>query len=176
MDESALAGDFVFEIDGRGRGSSMSSPQAEAIGGQVFAAPLLAHALLPRLPGRSTEVGDSWVDSVTYREVTEAGETEVTSTLSYTVVGEGDVGGRAVLDIEFGGPAVVTQNLSVEGATIRQASELDVTGRLRWDLEAGLLYENEMTMEGEGSVRVAVLPAALPTRVRWHTRVLRQDR
>jgi hypothetical protein len=176
MDEGALAGDFVFELDGRGHASSMSSPQANQLGGQVFAAPLVAHALFPRLPGRVVSAGDSWVDSVTYREEAEAGETQVRSSLTYTVVGEPQMNGRSLLEIGFEGTAQVTQDLDLEGASVVQSSEVEVEGRLLWDTGARVLYESEMTMTGPGSVRIALLPgAALPTRVRWLSRVRLRD-
>jgi hypothetical protein len=177
MDEGALEGDFVFELDARGRATSMSSPQANQLGGQVFAAPVVAHALFPRLSGRQVATGDNWVDEVTYREEGEAGVTEVRSTLTYTVVGEAQVNGRALVEMTFGGTATVTQDLTLEGARINQASELEIDGRLRWDASARLLYESEMSMEGPGSVSVALLPGAtLPTSVRWRTRVSLQPR
>lgn len=177
MDGAALDGDFVFELDSRGRASSMSSPRAAELGGQVFAAPLVAHSLFPRLPGRSAAAGDTWVDSVTYREETDAGSTQVQSSLTYTVVGDAQVGGRALLEVGFTGTARVTQDLTLEGASVVQASEVEVTGRMLWDTPAGRLYESEMTMEGPGTVRVALLPGAtLPTRVRWQSRVSLQGR
>lgn len=177
MDETALEGDFAFDLDGRGHATSISAPTGTSVGAQVFAAgaPLIAHALFPRLPGRSVAAGDGWADSVTYRSAGDSGESVVTSSLTYTVVGASQAAGRTLTDIDFGGTAAVTQNLSLEGATITQESELEVTGRLRWDAAAGVLYDSELTMEGPGRVRMALLPAALPTRVTWHTRV-RLDR
>ena len=53
---------------------------------------------------------------------------------------------------------------------------VEVSGALLWDAAESLLYESEMVMEGEGTVRVAILPTALPTRVRWLTRVALQER
>jgi hypothetical protein len=171
MDESGLEGEFVFELDHLGRATAMSSPQAAQLGAQVFAAPVVAHALFPRLPGRSVAAGDSWVDTVTYSEDGEAGVTEVRSNLTYTVVGDATVEGWALSEITFVGTAEVTQELEIEGASINQASEVEIEGRFRWDASAGLLYDSEMTMEGTGTVRIALLPAAFPTRVRWLTRV-----
>lgn len=173
MDETALEGDFVFELDPRGHISSMSAPRGSSVGAQVFAAgaPLIAHALVPRLPGRVASSGDSWVDSVTYQNVDDAGESEITSILTYTVVGDAELSGRTLTEIDFEGSAHVTQDLSLEGATVTQESELEVTGRLRWDVAAGALHDSELTMEGPGTVRIALLPAALPTRVSWSTRV-----
>jgi hypothetical protein len=143
----------------------------------VFAAPVVAHALFPRLPGRAAATGDTWADTLTYREEGEAGVTQVRSDLTYTVTGESQAGGRSLVDVTFEGTATVTQDLTLEGARINQASELAVTGRLRWDPRAGLLYDSEMAMEGPGTVRVALLPgASLPTRVRWQTRVSLQTR
>jgi len=173
MDEGALAGDFLFELDGRGRASSMSSPEATGAG-QVFAAPIVAHTLFPRLSGTAAATGDSWQDSVTYSETTDAGTTSVTSSLTYTVTGSSTVGGRTLLEIGFEGSAEISQALSIEGANITQASEVDVTGSLLWDLAAGILYSSDTTMEGPGRVRVAMLPAELPTRVSWVTHVQRQ--
>jgi hypothetical protein len=170
MDEEAIVGDFDFELDATGRATSMTSPEASG-GGQVFAAPIVAHTLFPRLSGGAASVGESWTDSVTYSETTEAGTTSVASTLTYTVLGETEAGGRALLEIGFAGTAEISQALSIEGATITQASEVDVDGSLEWDVAAGLLYSSESTMAGAGRVRVAMLPAELPTTVRWVTRV-----
>ncbi|MDH3422939.1 MAG: hypothetical protein OEN00_08095, partial [Gemmatimonadota bacterium] len=172
MDEGGLAGDFVFDLDVRGRVGSMSSPQATQLGAQVFAAPVVAHTLFPRLPGRVARAGDSWVDSVTYLEDGEAGVTQVQSALTYTLTGESQVDGRTLLEITFAGTAEVRQDLSLEGARINQNSQVEVEGRFHWDARAGVLVDSEMSMSGPGSVRVALLPGAeLPTRVRWLTRV-----
>lgn len=177
MDEGGLDGDFVFDLDRRGRAVAMSSPQAAQLGAQVFAAPIVAHALFPRLAGGVVAAGDSWVDTVTYREEGEAGVTQVLSNLTYTVVGDSQADGRALTEIAFEGTAEVTQDLELEGARINQASEVVINGRFRWDARAGLLYDSEMSMEGEGRVSIALLPgAALPTRVRWLTRVSLQPR
>jgi len=171
MDEGGLEGEFVFELDRRGRATSMSSPEAAQLGAQVFSAPVVAHALFPRLPGRTVTAGDSWADTVTYTEEGDAGVTEVQSRLTYTAVGEVQAEGRTLSEVTFAGTAQVDQELEVEGARISQASEVEVEGRFRWDPSAGLLYDSEMSMEGEGTVRIALLPASLPTRVRWVTRV-----
>lgn len=177
MDESGLAGEFVFELDDRGRVGFMSSPQASQLGAQVFAAPVVAHALFPRLPGRAVSSGDSWVDSVTYQEEGEAGVTEVQSALTYSVTGESQADGRTLLEIAFAGTAEVRQDLSLEGARINQASQVEVEGRFHWDARAGILVDSEMSMSGPGSVQVALLPGAeLPTTVRWLTRVRLQAR
>ena len=175
LSEGAIEGEFVFDLDARGHVVSMSSPQATG-GGQVFAAPIVAHTLFPRLPGGASTVGDVWEDSVSYSETTDAGETSVTSILTYTVTGEDRSAGRALLEIGFEGAGTVAQALSIEGATITQTSEVQIQGRLHWDLAAGLLYSSETSMEGPGRVRVALLPTELPTRVNWQTRLLLEDR
>jgi hypothetical protein len=176
IDESALEGGFTFDLDRRGRVASMSSPRASELGGQVFTAPLVAHALFPRLPDRVVVTGDTWSDAVTYTETVEAGMTSVVSTLNYTVVGTTQREGRSLTEIGFEGSAEVNQELSLEGASVTQASRLQVQGHALWDVAAGLLYESDMAMEGPGTVRVALLPAALPTRVRWQARVRLQGR
>ncbi len=174
LDEGAVEGEFVFEPDSRGRALSTSSPRTSG-GAQVFSAPIVAHTLFPRVAGRVVSVGDSWIDSVTYSEENEAGETAVRSRLTYTVVRESMDRGRAILEVDFEGTAEVSQALSIEGAAITQASEVEVVGSLSWDTSAGLMHESEVVMEGTGSVRAALLPVALPTRVRWLTRVQMQD-
>jgi hypothetical protein len=142
----------------------------------VFAAPVVAHTLFPRLPGRAIADVTSWVDTLTLREETAAGVTQIASDLTYTVVGEARAGGRVLTEIAFQGTAAVTQDLTLEGARINQSSQVEVVGRFRWDAGAGLLYDSEMSMEGPGTIRIALLPAALPTRVRWLTRVRLQPR
>lgn len=172
MDESAFQGSFVFDLDPRGRPAALSSPEPGALGAQVFSAALVAHALFPRLPGRVVAAGDSWSDSTTFREERESGVTEVVSALSYTVEGARQAAGRDLLDIAFTGTANVTQNVSLEGAQVSLASELEVTGTLLWDRGAGLPYSTDLTMEGPGSVRTPLMPGvALPTRVAWQARV-----
>ena len=140
-------------------------------------ADVVGHALFPRVAGRAGSPGESWADSVTYSESGDAGETRVTSSLTYEVVGTLEENGRRLLEITFGGSGQVVQDLSVEGARISQSSEVGIEGRLLWDTGAGLAREIDMTMEGPGSVRVALLPgAALPTTVRWRSSVRLQDR
>jgi len=177
MDESGLDGSFSFVVDRMGRLTEMASPTAVEVGGQVFSAPVVGHTLFPRVAGRAGSPGESWVDSVTYSESGDAGETRVTSSLTYEVVGTLEENGRRMLEITFGGSGQVVQDLSVEGARISQSSEVEIEGHLLWDTGAGLAREIDMTMEGPGSVRVALLPgAALPTTVRWRSSVRLQDR
>jgi hypothetical protein len=176
MDESAFQGEFVFDLDTRGRPTALSSPEPGALGAQVFSAAIVGHAIFPRLSGGVASVGESWSDTTTFREEREAGVTELLSALTYTVEGESRMGGRDLLDISFSGTATVTQNLNMEGAQVGLASQLELQGRLQWDRASGLPYSTDLTMTGPGTVRTPLMPGmALPTRVTWQTRVRLQN-
>jgi len=177
MDESAFQGNFVFDLDARGRPSALTSPEPGALGAQVFSAAIVGHALFPRLSGGAASVGDSWSDTTTFREEREAGVTELLSALTYTVDGESQMAGRDLLDIGFSGTATVTQNLNMEGAQVGLGSTLELQGTLQWDRAAGVPYSTDLTMTGPGTVRTPLMPGmSLPTRVTWQTRVRLQDR
>jgi hypothetical protein len=121
----------------------------------------------------AVQPGDSWVDTVSFSEGGDAGDSSQTSVTTYRVVGEAVVDGRPLLEIAFEGTQEMAQTMALQGTEIRQETQLAVRGRVLWDVQRGVMFERETVSTGTGTVRVAVAPEPLPTRVevRSHARL-----
>jgi len=176
VDEAIVEGDLVVTLDRRGRATILESPDVEEAASAFFAGPTIAHSFFPGLPGTAVRPGDSWVDTVAYAEDGDTGESSQRSITTYTVVGETAVEGRSLLEISLTGTSEMRQTMSLQGAEIRQETNLTVEGRVLWDLQSGLMFERETTSTGTGTVRAQVAPMPLPTRVQSRSRVRLQPR
>jgi hypothetical protein len=171
VDESVISGRLVLSLDRRGDYTVVESPVVEEAAAPYFSGPTMAGALFPGVPGTVVAQGDSWVDTVAYAEAAETGQASQSSVLMYTVVGDMNANGRALLEVVFEGTSDMSQTMSMQGVDIVQETELAVEGRLLWDVARGLVYESETRSEGEGTVEVSAMPAELPTRVRMRQHV-----
>jgi len=171
VDEDIVQGDLVFELTRRGDATVIELPDVDATATPFFAGPTIAHSLFPGLPGGAVQPGDSWVDTVSFSDGGDSGDSSQTSVTTYTVVGEAVVDGRALLEIAFEGTQEMQQAMALQGAEIRQQTQLSVRGRVLWDLQRGMMFERETISTGTGTVMVAVAPAPLPTRVEIRSRV-----
>ncbi|HSH75067.1 MAG TPA: hypothetical protein VLA09_05270, partial [Longimicrobiales bacterium] len=136
-----------------------------------FAGPAVAHSIFPGLPGRAVAMGDRWVDTVAYSDDLSGGEASQRSITEYTVVGDAVVEGRSLVEITFKGTSDSRQTMALQGAEVRQETLTEIEGHVLWDVERGLLFEREMRSVGTGTVRVALAPGPLPTRVESRSRV-----
>lgn len=173
VNEDIVEGDLVFTLSRRGDVTVIQSPDVEEAASPLFAGPTVAHSFFPGLPGLAVAVGDSWVDTVSYGDDDDAGESSQTSVMTYTVSGEAMVDGRSLLEITFEGTQEMRQTLTLQGAEIAQETHLGVRGRVLWDQQRALMFERETVSTGTGTVRVALAPTPLPTRVeiRSHARL-----
>jgi hypothetical protein len=173
VDEDILQGDLVFDLTRRGDVTVVATPVVEATATPFFAGPTIAHSFFPGLPGVAVQPGDSWVDTVSFSEGGDAGDSSQTSVTTYRVVGEAVVDGRPLLEIAFEGTQEMAQTMALQGTEIRQETQLAVRGRVLWDVQRGVMFERETVSTGTGTVRVAVAPEPLPTRVevRSHARL-----
>lgn len=171
VDEGIVQGDLVLELDRRGDVTVVQSPTVEQAASPFFAGPTIAHSFFPGLPGVAVSVGDSWVDTVSFTDGGEAGESSQVSVTTYTVMGEAAVDGRSLLEISFEGTQEMRQTMALQGAEIEQRTDLEVRGRVLWDVQRALMFERETVSTGTGTVRVAVAPTPLPTRVETRSHV-----
>jgi hypothetical protein len=174
LDESSVSGDLVFTLDRRGNAALVSAPAVDETVGQLVPPMQIAHSFFPALPGTAVRSGDTWTDTISYGDdgdAAAAGAGVQRSVLEYAAVGDTVVAGRPLLRIDFDGSAEVRQTLSMQGAEIEQATDLQLTGHVLWDRQAGLIYERVTTSTGTGNVRVAQMPAELPTRFQSVSRV-----
>jgi hypothetical protein len=171
VDEEIVEGELVLALDRRGRVTILESPDVEEAASAFFAGPMIAQSVFPGLPGTAVQAGDSWVDTVTVAEDGDTGESSQRSITTYTVIGDTQVEGRTLLEIELEGTSELRQTMALQGAGIEQRTNLDVVGRVLWDMQRGLMFERETISTGTGTVRVAPAPAPLPTRVESRSRV-----
>jgi hypothetical protein len=176
VDEEIVQGDLVLLLDRLGGVTIVQSPEVEEAASAFFAGPTIAHSFFPTLPGTAVRPGDSWVDTVSYADEGDTGEVAQTSILTYTVVGERVVEGRSLLEITLEGTQEMTQNMALQGLEVRQQTNLNVQGRVLWDVQRGLMFEREAVSTGTGTVRIAAVPAPLPTRVETRSRARLQPR
>jgi hypothetical protein len=173
FDESSVAGDLVFTLDRRGNASMVSAPTMDETVGQLVPPVQIANSFFPALPGTAVRAGDTWTDTISYESQGDAtgGAGMQRSVLQYTAVGDTAIAGRPLLRIAFTGTAEVSQTLGMQGTEIEQATDLQLEGHVLWDREAGLMFERVTSSTGTGRVRVAGMPAELPTRFRSMSRV-----
>lgn len=176
VDESVVQGDLVLGLDRTGRVTILEAPDVAEIASPFFAGPTIAHSFFPGLPGRAVSPGDTWVDSVSYAEQGDTGDSSQSTVTTYTAVGDTLVAGRALLRISFEGRQEMRQAMTLQGLEVTQATTLTVQGRALWDLQSGLMVERESHSMGTGTVRLAVMPNPLPTSVQIHSHVRLEPR
>jgi hypothetical protein len=171
VDEEIVQGDLVLAVGRRGDVTILESPDVEEAASAFFAGPTIAHSFFPALPGRPVRPGDTWVDTVSYAEDGDTGESSQRSILRYTVLGDTTVDGRSLLEIGFEGTQEMRQTMSLQGADVEQETNLTVEGTVLWDLQRASMFERRSVSRGTGTVRVAAMPTPLPTRVEARSRV-----
>jgi hypothetical protein len=174
LDESSVSGDLVFTLDRRGNAALVSAPTVDDAAGQLVPPVQIAHSFFPALPGTAVRPGDTWTDTISYGD--DGGDAGAAagvqrSVLAYTAVGDTVIAGRPLLEIAFDGTAEIRQTLAMQGMEIEQATDLELSGHVLWDLQGGLMFERVTTSTGTGSVRIATMPSELPTRFQSVSRV-----
>ena len=155
-------------IDRRGTVTLVSSPTVDDAVGQLMPPTQIAHSFFPALPGTVVRIGDTWSDTISYEDdgsVSGTGRGMQRSIIRYTAVGDTVIAGASMLRIAFDGDSEVAQTLAMQGMGIEQSTNLRLEGHVLWDMEAGRMFERVTRSTGTGTVRVAVMPAELPTRV-----------
>jgi hypothetical protein len=166
VDESTITGDLVFTLDRRGEATLEAAPVVDDAIGQLMPPLQVAHSFFPALPGGPVRSGDTWTDTISYgADDVAVGENAGTqrSVIEYTAVGDTVVAGTPLLHIAFDGVSEVTQTLSMQGAEIEQSTNLELEGHVLWDTQAGVMFERRTVSRGTGRVRIALMPAELPT-------------
>jgi hypothetical protein len=175
VDESSVSGDLVFTLDRRGDAALVSAPAVDEAAGQLVPPLQIAHSFFPALPGTAVRPGDTWTDTISYQDEGDgagSGALRVQqSVLEYAAVGDTTIADRTLLQITFDGTSEIRQTISMQGMEIEQATALQLTGHVLWDQRAGLMFERVTTSSGTGSVRIATMPAELPTRFQSVSRV-----
>jgi len=164
-DEGDVDGALVFILDHRGRALVTSVPEVSVTASRVVSRLGTAHTLFPRLPGRVVFDGDEWVDTISFEGQAEAGEMAETSVVRYTVVGDTTVAGRRLTKIGMEGTTELRLGMSMGAMSVAPEAEMEMTGHVLWDPEAGLPFELLRTASGPGTVRVPGVPAPLPITV-----------
>lgn len=106
-----------------------------------------------------------WTDTVSYTG--DEGQASVSATMisDYTVVGDVMVDGRSLLRIDIVGSATSDTETTAEGMDVFQRMSVAVEGHLLWDMQAGLMFERILTIEGDGTTEVSVAPMAMAMQV-----------
>ena len=171
VDEEIVQGDLVLALGPRGDVTILESPVVEEAASLFFAGPTIAHSFFPALPGTAVRPGDTWVDTVSYADEGDTGESSQRSVLTYTVLADSLVAGRSLVEIGFEGSEEMRQTMAFQGADMEMETSLTVEGRVLWDPERGLMVERESLSRGTGTVTIATMGTPLPTRVETRSRV-----
>ncbi|MDX1494983.1 MAG: hypothetical protein R3253_13025, partial [Longimicrobiales bacterium] len=99
FDQDDVQGVLVFSLDRRGNAVIAERPAVSLEARQFVSGLVLANHFFPGLPGGAAGVGDSWVDTVSYRGSEGSGERSETAILRYTVVGDTLMAGRVLTEI-----------------------------------------------------------------------------
>ncbi|MDX1492876.1 MAG: hypothetical protein R3253_02290, partial [Longimicrobiales bacterium] len=127
---------------------------------------VLANHFFPGLPGSAAGVGDSWVDTVSYRGSEGSGERSETAILRYTVVGDTLMGGRLLREIGVQGTSESEATIAVQGMQVSQTGEVEIQGHVLWDPTAGVMVERRTEARGSGTASAPIAPAPLPIQIR----------
>jgi hypothetical protein len=165
-DGSGIGGPVVFDLDRRGRSTVVSLPEVSGESLQFFQPLALAHTMFPRVPGRATNVGDTWTDTVRFEGEQGAGSVSSHSVIQYTVAGDSAVGGRALVRIDFEGTSEVAASGARSGNDFTQNLAGDASGWILWDMQRGVLVESHSRGDARGSMEVSAAPFPLTVRVR----------
>lgn len=166
LDEGHVDGTLRFALDRQGNATISDEPDVTTEASQMITSLGLAHTFFPGLPGRAVALGESWVDTVRYAGNDGAGERSQTSVFTYTARADTVVDGRTLLAISVQGTTSASTEMDIAGMTISQASDLDVRGRVLWDVQNRMLFESFRTAEGTGTVNVPIAPVPLPISLR----------
>jgi len=166
IDQGDVDGDLVFTMDRTGTTLNVTErPSVTDEASQMVSGLALSHTFFPGLPGRAASVGESWVDTVAFEGEDGPGVRSETSILTYTVVGDTLVDGRALLNISMEGTALSEQDLEMGGMAIHQESEVAIEGYVLWDFQAGVMFELYRRSTGSGTVALPIMPTPIPMEV-----------
>ena len=166
LDASMIEGELAFALDRRGNATVDRRPTVADEASQMVSGLSMAHTFFPGLPGRAAMPGESWVDSLDYSGEEGPGTRAETAVLTYTVVGDTVVDGRALLRIDVEGATTLNNDMEFSGMQVSQESELHVTGYVLWDVQRGIMFEQYKESAGSGQVSVPIAPVPIPISVR----------
>lgn len=171
-DEDDLEGPIVFSMDPMGRTTITSLPEMKGPSGELASPHAIAYQFFPRLPGRVTDPGESWTDTIHFEAEVGQGDMVSTTIATYTLVGDTVVDGINLLNISMSATAEVTQSSVTEGMEINMVFGGDVSGTALWDPARSLYFggSSEQDMSGTLEVPAAGVPP-MPLRVRGSSHV-----
>ena len=169
-DEAGIDGPLVFSLSRQGDVTIGSLPELSGNAAQLYAPMSTAYAFFPGLPGTAVGPGDMWTDTVAYEGSEGPGDISAVFIMSYTVVGDTVADGMTLLKLGVTGSAESEVNASIQGMEMFQSVTGDMEGYVLWDTGRGLVYEYYLSMEGQGSVEVAIAPDPMSIRVRGESR------
>jgi hypothetical protein len=152
-----VEGDIVFSMDGKGHATVVSLPTTKGAAGQLANPEGMVYEFFPLLPGKAVAPGGTWTDTLHYRIEIDEGNTEATSIMTYTLVGDTLVDGRTLLHIAMTGTGDVTGSGVTEGMDVLQVFSGDITGTILWDPARSLYVSGTFERDMDGTVEV---PAA----------------
>lgn len=170
VDGDDLNGNLEYVIGRRGDVEVTSLPELPGALAQMSPFASVAHELFPPLPDAVVETGGMWVDTVTWTTEMESMETTSTGILTYTLVGDTLVDGRALLNFAATGEVSADAEVNQGGMALTQSMAGSLTGFILWDAERGLPAYQEAAREMEGSMSAAGMPP-FPLSVSGTTRV-----
>jgi len=152
-----VEGDIVFLMDAKGHTTVVSLPETKGSAGQLANPQGLVYEFFPLLPGGAVRPGDSWTDTLHYRLEMDEGETESTSIMTYTLVGDTAVDGKTLLHITMTGTGDVIGSGVNEGMEVLQVFSGDMEGTILWDPVRSIYVSGYFERDMDGTVEV---PAA----------------
>ncbi len=166
LNEGMVDGNVEFTLDRSGNATVTMLPDVADEASLMVSGLGLAHTFFPALPGTSALPGEQWVDTLEFSGEEGPGARSQSSVLTYTVVGDTVVDGRSLLHVDMTGTTTMGIDVRIAGLDLNVASEMEVMGRVLWDLRAGILFEQYRESSGTGEVRVPIAPVPLPIRLR----------
>ncbi len=142
VDESAVTGQLVFTVDGRGRTTVTESLGVDLEAVQLVSPSGFAYELFPRLPDRTVSVGDSWIDTITVNEDAEGITSETIAIVTYTVAGDTTVGGRSLMKLNTDSDIEASVSGTMQGMSMSQNMSGSGSGWVLWDAAMSLVHSS----------------------------------
>lgn len=151
-DESDVQGEFVAEVDRRGRVEVVQMPELSDQFRAVAGSQNVMLDLFVRLPGRPIEPGVAWTDTIRGEETNEGLTSRRESLVTSTWSGDTVVAGQTLRVITSRESNTLTISGSSEGVELRQQLSGTSTARTLWDPARALLVERVAAGELKGTL------------------------
>ena len=160
VDESDLGSSITVRLGPTGRVEVTDTPSLTGALREVASPEELVRPFFVRLPGRTVETGDRWVDTVTTTAERGATRTETRRVTTLTLRGDTVAAGRRLVLIDTRSEVTIRVAGESGGVAVEQRLTGTTAGSVLWDDAARLLVERWSEGELTGTLTLLELDVA----------------